>query len=128
MGADDVFPIVTTADLDRLLAFYTETLAATEHYRFPPEGPPAYVGLHIGAASLGLGHDPNHQPTPGSIVLWFYVANCDATTTLIRQSGGLILEEPTDQPWGERTARAQDPDGNSLVLGQRAQSPDQQDV
>ncbi|MFB6719080.1 VOC family protein [Kribbella sp. NPDC056345] len=128
MSADDVFPIVTTADLDRLLAFYTDALGATEHYRFPPEGPPGYVGLHVGKASLGLGHDPDHQPAAGSIALWFYVDDCDAITTRIRQTGARILEEPTDQPWGERIARAQDPDGNTLILGQRPPSPEGQDV
>jgi len=119
MSADDVFPIVTTADLERLLTFYTETLGATEHYRFPPEGPPGYVGLHVGKASLGLGHDPDHHPVAGSISLWFYVDNCDTTTDRIRGAGGRILEEPADQPWGERTARAEDPDGNVLIRGQR---------
>ncbi|MCW2633007.1 MAG: Glyoxalase/bleomycin resistance protein/dioxygenase, partial [Pseudonocardia sp.] len=35
-------------------------------------------------------------------------------------AGGRIVEEPVDQPWGERVARAEDPDGNQLVIGQRA--------
>jgi uncharacterized glyoxalase superfamily protein PhnB len=38
----------------------------------------------------------------------------------IRGAGARIVHEPVDQPWGEREARAEDPDGNLLILGQRA--------
>ncbi|MEU4601927.1 VOC family protein [Kribbella sp. NPDC023972] len=38
MGVDDVFPIVTTDDLERLLPFYRDVLGGEVHYRFPPEG------------------------------------------------------------------------------------------
>jgi lactoylglutathione lyase len=31
-----------------------------------------------------------------------------------------ITEEPVDQPWGERVARALDPDGNEIIIGAKA--------
>jgi lactoylglutathione lyase len=31
-----------------------------------------------------------------------------------------VTEEPADQPWGEGVARLLDPDGNEVVVGQRA--------
>jgi uncharacterized glyoxalase superfamily protein PhnB len=31
-----------------------------------------------------------------------------------------IVEEPADQPWGERVARVVDPDGNLVLIGQAA--------
>ena len=31
-----------------------------------------------------------------------------------------VTEEPADQAWGERTARVLDPDGNEVIIGQRA--------
>jgi lactoylglutathione lyase len=37
----------------------------------------------------------------------------------LRDAGVVILEEPTDQPWGERVARVQDPDGNEVIIGAR---------
>lgn len=122
MGVDSVFPIVTTAELDRLLPFYTDVLGGAVHYQFPPEGPPAYVGLHFGESSFGLGHDPDFKPAQGSpaISLWLYVDDCDAVAERIRAAGGRIVAEPADQPWGERVAHAEDPDGNQLILGQRA--------
>ena len=113
---------MTTADLDRLLPFYTDVLGGEVHYQFPPEGAPAYVGLHFGKASFGLGLDPALKPADGtpSVSLWLYVDDCDATVERIRTAGGRIVEEPADQPWGERVAHAEDPDGNPLILGQRA--------
>jgi lactoylglutathione lyase len=123
MAVDDVFPIVTTADLDRLLPFYTDVLGGQVEYQFPPEGAPAYVGLQFGKASFGLGHDPALELPKGGtppIALWLYVDDCDVTVERVRSGGGRIVEEPADQPWGERVARAEDPDGNQLIFGQRS--------
>src|SRR3954453_19602562 len=41
-------PIILTAHLDRLLAFYTGLLGAEELLRFPEDGPVFYVGLGLG--------------------------------------------------------------------------------
>jgi lactoylglutathione lyase len=125
MVVDDVFPIVTSADLERLLPFYTDVLGGELVYQFPPQGAPAYVSLRFGKAALGLGHDPEYKAAPGTpaISLWLYVDDCDATVERVRASGGRITEEATDQPWGERIARAEDPDGNLLIFGQRAGEP-----
>ncbi|MEU4191793.1 VOC family protein [Kribbella sp. NPDC026611] len=122
MIIDSVFPIVVSADLPRLLTFYTEVLGGELVYQFPPEGPPAYVSLRFGQAALGLGHDPDFKPADGTaaISLWLYADDCDAAIDRIRRTGLPILQEPADQPWGEREARAQDPDGNLLIIGQRS--------
>jgi lactoylglutathione lyase len=31
-----------------------------------------------------------------------------------------VTEEPAEQPWGERVARVLDPDGNEVIVGQKA--------
>lgn len=38
----------------------------------------------------------------------------------LRAAGVKITIEPTDQPWGERTAQVTDFDGNTVHLGQAA--------
>ncbi|GAA1511283.1 VOC family protein [Kribbella lupini] len=122
MTVDDVFPILTSAGLPRLLPFYTDVLGGELVYQFPPEGAPAYVSVQFGKASVGLGHDPDFRRTPGRppIALWLYTDDLDGLVAAIRSAGGRITQEPADQPWGEREARAEDPDGNQLYLGQRA--------
>ncbi|SEG89700.1 Glyoxalase-like domain-containing protein [Thermomonospora echinospora] len=45
-----------------------------------------------------------------------YARDCDAAVERLRSQGVRVLEEPADQPWGERMARVLDPDGNRLVI------------
>jgi lactoylglutathione lyase len=116
-----IFPILTTADLAAALAFYRDLLGATVSYEFPgPDGEPGYVGLELGEAHLGIGRDPavagGANPT---FSLWVYTDDCDAAVEHLRVAGVEIVEEPADQPWGERVARVRDPDGNTVILGQR---------
>ena len=118
-----LFPIITTPDLAAALSFYRDLLGATVSYEFPgPDGEPGYVGLELGTAHLGIGRDP--AATTGQSArfsLWVYADGCDAAVERLRAAGVQIVEEPTDQPWGERVARVLDPDGNLVIVGQRAQ-------
>ena len=53
------------------------------------------------------------------IALWVYTDDCDALVDAVRAAGGTVIEEPTDEPWGERVAHVTDPDGNRVIIGQR---------
>ena len=101
MSSDDAFPIISTPDLPRALAFYRDLLGAEEEYRFPEDGAPAYVGLLIGGAHLGLGQDDDATAGAGGqrFALWVYVEDCDATVERLRGGGATVTEEPADQPW-----------------------------
>jgi lactoylglutathione lyase len=117
-----LFPIIATGDLPRALGFYRDLLGGTVGYEFPgPDGQPAYVALDIGDAHLGIGHDPDLSDGPSArFSLWVYADDCDAGVERLRAAGVTIAEEPADQPWGERVARVLDPDGNLVLIGQRA--------
>lgn len=115
------FPILTTPDLARALAFYRDLLRGEVTYPFPPDGAPAYVSVRIGDSELGL----SQQEHPGElvntrIVLRVYAGDCDAAVAKLRDAGVPVVREPADQPWGERVAMVEDPDGNPvLVVGER---------
>jgi lactoylglutathione lyase len=117
-----VFPIITTRDIGAALGFYRDLLGATVGYEFPgPEGQPVYVGLELGDAHLGIGWDPGSPAEPsGRFSLWVYADDCDAAVERLRAAGVEIVEEPADQPWGERVARVLDPDRNLVLIGQAA--------
>jgi lactoylglutathione lyase len=117
-----VFPIISTPDLEGALRFYRDLLGATVSYEFPgPDGKPAYVGLELGEAHLGIGRDPDAPSEPSArFSLWVYADDCDAAVERLRAAGVEIAEEPVDQPWGERVARVRDPDGNLVLIGQRS--------
>ena len=101
-----VFPIVSTTDMARALGFYGDLLGGTVAYEFPgPDGGVVYAGLDIGQSHLGIGlvADLHAAPPPRAISLWIYTDDCDAAVARIRAAGTTITEEPTDQPWGERS-------------------------
>jgi lactoylglutathione lyase len=115
------FPIITTPDLERSLGFYRDLLGGVVSFAFPPEGPPGYVGVDLGSSHLGIGHDPAVDlAAEQRLALWVYTADCDAVVDAVRAAGGTVVEEPVDQPWGERVARVLDPDGNRVIVGQTA--------
>ena len=120
--ATELFPIISTPDLDRSLVFYRDWLGGRVTYEFAnPDGFPAYVGLAFGSSSLGIGADPSvgQAPSPRPIAIWVYVEDCDATIAALRQSGVQVTAEPELQPWAERVARVLDPDGNEVIIGSR---------
>jgi lactoylglutathione lyase len=117
-----LFPILTTSDLGPVLRFYRDLLGATVSYEFAgPDGEPGYVGLELGTAHLGIGRDPAATAGPSPrFSLWVYAEDCDAAVERLRAAGVSIVEEPADQPWGERVAQVLDPDGNTVLIGQPA--------
>jgi uncharacterized glyoxalase superfamily protein PhnB len=126
--ATELFPILTTRDLEAALRFYRDLLGGQVVFEFPgPDGVPGYVGLDIGRSHLGIGLDPTasdpapEDPVPVTrpVSLWIYVPDCDATVATLSHAGVRIDAEPEDQPWGERVARVRDPDGNEVIIGAR---------
>ena len=113
-------PIIVTADLDRLLAFYTGLLGATEVMRFPEDGPVFYVGLELGDSELGLSSDAGVVPgDPGRMLLSIEVPDVDALLPQVEELGGTAPSGANDMPWGQRVAHIKDPDGNVVNLTQQ---------
>lgn len=116
----EIFPIISTPDMDRALAFYRDLLGAHIEYQFPPEGDPGYVALDLGSSHLGIGLQPDVTPGESDrFALWVYADDCDAAVARLRSAGVEVLQEPVDQPWGEHTAIVADPDGNRVHIGTR---------
>ncbi len=118
----ELFPIISTPDIERSLGFYRDLLGGTVTFSFPgDDGAPVYVGLDLGASHLGIGlrTDAGEAAQQRAISLWVYVDHADALVERVRSAGGTVTEEPADQPWGERVGRVLDPDANEVVIGQK---------
>jgi lactoylglutathione lyase len=119
---NDLFPILSTPDMRRALGFYRDLLEGELEYQFPPDGEPDYVGMNIGGGHIGIGRAPDAGAGDGGrrFSLWVYADSCDEAVERLRAAGATVTEEPADQPWGERVARVLDPDGNEVIVGQKA--------
>lgn len=115
----EMFPILSTTDLPRALAFYRDLLGFEVTYRFPADGEPVYVGLRLGGSALGLGAEAGAPAGQQRFTLWTYVDDCDRAIEHLRSNGVTITQEPADQPWGERMAYVADPDGNAVIVAAR---------
>ena len=117
--ASTVQPVIMTADLNRLLAFYTELLGATESTRVPDDGPAFYVSLHVGNSELGLVADAESAAgAAGRILLSVAVEDVDSLLERVNALGGSVRGQPNNMPWGQRVAHIADPDGNAVNLTQ----------
>jgi predicted enzyme related to lactoylglutathione lyase len=114
-----VQPVIITADLNRLLAFYTELLGATQTSRVPDDGPAFYVGLRIGDSELGLvANAEGAAGAAGRILLSIAVEDVDGLLERVKALGGSVRGQPNNMPWGQRVAHIADPDGNTVNLTQ----------
>jgi lactoylglutathione lyase len=102
----DAFPIFHTTDLARAVAFYSDRLGFDERYRFPENGPTAFVVVTLGDFSLGIAESSEVDPA-GRVALWLYSDDVDAEIAGLREARVEVMREPADMEWGERMASVQ---------------------
>jgi lactoylglutathione lyase len=113
--------MLSVADMSASRRFYEAILGGRLVYQFPPEGEPGFLTLAFGETEIGLGilgekgiHGRPLRPASGHrIELCINVEDVDATLAAL---GAPIAMAPIDQPWGERAAYVEDPDGNLVML------------
>lgn len=121
-GFHSVTPSLTVRDGAAALAFYSRALDAKEHYRLPgPDGKIMHAEFQIGDSRLMISDEfPDWcalAPEVGKGGLFMiYVADVDAAFARALAEGATELQPPTDQFWGDRTARVADPFGYRWTL------------
>jgi predicted enzyme related to lactoylglutathione lyase len=114
-----VQPVILTANLERMITFYTTLFDATPVARVPSEGPAFYVGLRIGSSVLGLVAGAEAASDgPSRILLSVDVESVDGLLEHVDGAGGSVRGPANDMPWGQRVAHLRDPDGNTVNLTQ----------
>ena len=116
------FPVIYAHEVQPMVEFYEE-LGFSISFRIPEQGEAGYVTMVRDEAelaivdaewpaqqtSLEMGTDPRFE-------MFVYVDDLEGTVEALRSRGAPVLQEPTDQPWGERTAYVTDPEGNPVSL------------
>jgi lactoylglutathione lyase len=122
------FPIVYCDELPQTLAFYRDRLGFRVTFAHPEEGEPVFVALQLGeGAELALAdvsdpaavhlHGKAVRPASGhGFELCVYADDVDIAVEALRAAGVPVLAEPADQPWGDRMAYVEDPEGNPVML------------
>ena len=99
-------------DLDESVRFY-----ARLGLRQIVSSPPDYARFECpeGGATFSL-HREAHVAKQGAPVVYFEVADLDATVHALGAQGLVFEQEPRDQPWLWREAYLRDPAGNRVCL------------
>jgi uncharacterized glyoxalase superfamily protein PhnB len=100
----------------RLIEFMRRAYGAEEIFRAGlPDGTIQHAQVQIGDSMLELADAGGNYPVrPATIHL--YVNDADAVYRRALQSGATSLEEPVDQPYGDREAGVRDPFGNDWYI------------
>jgi uncharacterized glyoxalase superfamily protein PhnB len=90
----------------------------------PPNQPETSIVLHPPAADPGITEDERRviveliaKGSYGAVTL--STSDLDGVFDRLQASGAEVMQEPTDQPWGERDCAFRDPAGNMIRINQR---------
>jgi PhnB protein len=114
-GFRTVTPYLVAGDADGVIEFVKKTFAAEETFRSVGSAGGYHCEVRIEDSMLMIGGGGAGLAWKGDAVLGafhVYVRDCDAAYQRALQAGGRSLQEPADQPWGERTANVVDAAGN----------------
>lgn len=118
-GYHSIQPYMTVPNSVEAIAFYAQAFGATERLRMTDkEGRTQHAEIQIGDSCIMMS-DENQQwqvfaPAHfgGSpVTIMIYTEDCDAMYQQALGAGATSVREPTDQPYGDRTAGVKDPFG-----------------
>lgn len=115
-----VLPVLPSADVEKSLAYYTETLGFSEIFRQPGEAG-AIVNGHVAFAGGQIMFNLNPDDASkagGGVYLWFRLHDddIDALFEDYERKGVSIVEPIQNQFWGDRSFAIQDHAGFHLAF------------
>lgn len=117
-----VMPSITATDLQASTAWYRDVLGFTvaEEYK-GDDGRVMGVRLMAGSVQFLLGQDDfakGRDRQKGAALRFFCTTaqDVDQLAAAIKERGGKLTHEPTDQPWGTRDFGVVDPDGFNISI------------
>jgi catechol 2,3-dioxygenase-like lactoylglutathione lyase family enzyme len=117
---------LTTADYERLVAFYCDGLGLEPAALWNNDGGRALI-LNMGNATLELFDEAQAQAidqleagrrVSGPIRFALQVPDLEAAVARLLAHGATLVHPPIMTPWGDYNARLQDPDGMQITLFQ----------
>ncbi len=111
-GYHAVTPYLLAADAARLIEFLKAAFDARETHRMAgPDGRVMHAEVRIGDSTIMTGQAGGPRPVV-NCMLYHYVTDADSVYRRAIQAGGVSIQEPADQFYGDRVAAVRDPEGN----------------
>jgi predicted enzyme related to lactoylglutathione lyase len=110
--------VVSVTSLDRSLAFYGDILGLSATVGGAPGDRIARISAD-GGVELLL-HERATTASDRAVAATFALDDLDDACARWAGQGGVIVDPPADQPWGERMAVVRDADGHLVCLTQEA--------
>ena len=124
-GCQRVIPYLAYKDAPAAIEFLCKAFSFEERFRVPmPDGRLGHAELSLGEGGtlmlasvyeeMGFRSPLDLPAVNGQVTC--YVDDVDAHFERARQAGATIVAEPVDQPYGDRSYRAMDPEGNHWIF------------
>lgn len=120
-----IFPILSVADMQRSIDFYTGVLGFSVEFTMPAEnGDLLYASVGRDGLSIMFsplhGAEAEHRAHLGKGVTLYVTVDKEVDIDAIyfgaKAAGANLVQEPTDQFWGDRDWGLLDPDGYSVFI------------
>jgi PhnB protein len=112
-GFHTVTPYLTVREAAQLIDFAKAAFGATELYRGTGSAGGIHAELKIGDSIVMIGgYAGLSDDDVKTAAIYLYVPDVDAVYQRAVEAGGASILEPTDQPYGDRSAYVKDPFGN----------------
>jgi len=121
----EVFPYLRVNNAEAAIQFYTAVFGAVERFRLTePGGRIGHVELDLGNIVLMLSDEfPEYgclgpqEPGATGMVIHLHCDNCDELADRAIAAGAVMVREPSDAFYGERSCSIRDPFGHEWMLG-----------
>lgn len=117
----DITPYMIVRDVDGLIGFLKEVFNAELHEHMKgADGRIMHAEVRIGDSFLMMGGATEQYPAFPAM-MYVYTEDTDAVYQRAIKAGGISLQEPADQFYGDRTAGFKDLHGNQWWLATRVE-------
>ncbi len=116
-----VMPAITVGDIRKSIAWYRDVMSFVVAEEMKHEGQLMGAVLKAGESRFLLGQDDfqkgrDRQKGVGFRLYCTTAQDIDALAAAVQARGGVLAQEPTDQPWGARDFAVVDPDGFMISI------------
>jgi PhnB protein len=131
-------PLLMVKDMEKTIEFYTQILGFENTFQLPdPEGNLVHANLvwkdvHIMLGPASPAVPPEAMPYRGSGVDFYILVekedDIDQYYAMLKEKGANIVQEITDQFWGDRNFVIKDPDGYQLTFAKTIREVSSEDM